>query len=72
MSNLHNESKVFNTLLQKFLSLPKMNSNPTFMEICQMGGDRFEERCSQILRFFLTPNAAMVSEVYSYLPYSKS
>lgn len=57
MSNLHNESKVFNTLLQKFLSLPKMNSNPTFMEICQMGGDRFEERCSQILRFFLTPNA---------------
>ena len=22
-----------------------------------MGGDRFEERCSQILRFFLTPNA---------------
>lgn len=57
MSNSHNESKVFNTLLQKFLSLPKMNSNPTFMEICQMGGDRFEERCSQILRFFLTPNA---------------
>ncbi len=57
MSNLHNESEVFNTLLQKFLSLPKMNSNPTFMEICQMGGDRFEERCSQILRFFLTPNA---------------
>ena len=57
MSNLHNESEVFNTLLQKFLSLPKTNSNPTFMEICRMGGDRFEERCSQILRFFLTPNA---------------
>ena len=58
MSNSHNEYEVFNALLQKFLSLPKTNSNPTFMEICQMGGDRFEERCSQILRFFLTPNAA--------------
>lgn len=58
MSNSHNEYEVFNALLEKFLSLPKTNSNPTFMEICQMGGDRFEERCSQILRFFLTPNAA--------------
>lgn len=25
------------------------------MDICQMGGDRFEERCSQILRFYLNP-----------------
>lgn len=58
MSNSHNESEAFESLLQKFLSLPKTNSNPTFMEICQMSGDRFEERCSQILRFFLTPNAA--------------
>lgn len=58
MSNSHNDYEVFNALLQKFLSLPKTNSNPTFMDICQMGGDRFEERCSQILRFFLTPNAA--------------
>lgn len=57
MSSSHNEYEVFNTLLQKFLSLPKTKSNPTFMEICQMGGDKFEERCSQILRFFLTPNA---------------
>ena len=43
MSNSHNEYEVFNALLEKFLSLPKTNSNPTFMEICQMGGDRFEE-----------------------------
>ena len=58
MSNSHNETEVFNALIEKFLSLPKANSNPTFMEICQMGGDRFEERCSQILRFFLMPNAS--------------
>ena len=58
MPSSHDESEVFNALLQKFLSIPKTNSNPTFMEICQMCGDRFEERCSQILRFFLEPNAA--------------
>lgn len=58
MSDSQKKPEQFNALLQKFLSLPKTNSNPTFMEICQMSGDRFEERCSQILRFFLTPNAA--------------
>lgn len=44
-------------LLSAFVSLPKSNTNPTFMDICQMGGDRFEERCSQILKFFLTPSS---------------
>lgn len=48
----------YKNLLSAFSSLPKSNTNPTFMDICQMGGDRFEERCSQILRFFLTPSAA--------------
>lgn len=57
MSQSLKETQAFQNILQKFLSLPKANSDPTFMEICQMGGDRFEERCSQILRFFLTPNA---------------
>lgn len=57
MSSSPNEVQTFQRILQKFLSLPKANSNPTFMEICQMGGDRFEERCSQVLRFFLTPDA---------------
>jgi len=27
------------------------------MDICHMGGDRFEERCSQILRFYFSPLA---------------
>lgn len=46
----------YKNLLSAFVSLPKSNTNPTFMDICQMGGDRFEERCSQILKFFLTPS----------------
>ena len=46
----------FRQILSEFDSLPKPNSNPTFMDICQLGGDRFEERCSQILRFYLDPN----------------
>ena len=72
MSNSHNEYEVFNALLEKFLSIPKTNSNPTFMEICQMGGDRFEERCSQILRFFLRQMLLMVSEGFSCLRCLKS
>lgn len=51
-----NEIDKFNHLLKEFNSLPKINTNPTFMDICQLGGDRFEERCSQILRFYLDPN----------------
>ncbi len=46
----------FKQILAEFDSLPKINTNPTFMDICQLGGDRFEERCSQILRFYLDPN----------------
>lgn len=45
----------YKTLLKEFGYLPKPNTNPTFMDICHMGGDRFEERCSQILRFYLSP-----------------
>lgn len=45
----------FRQILSEFDSLPKINTNPTFMDICQLGGDRFEERCSQILRFYLDP-----------------
>lgn len=47
----------YKTLLKEFGYLPKPNTNPTFMDICHMGGDRFEERCSQILRFYLSPQA---------------
>lgn len=46
----------FKQILTEFDALPKINTNPTFMDICQLGGDRFEERCSQILRFYLAPN----------------
>lgn len=46
----------FRKILDEFKALPKTNSNPTFMDICQMAGDRFEERCSQILQFYLNPN----------------
>lgn len=51
------KNSCFVALLEKFLRLPKRNNDPTFMEICRMGGDRFEERCSQVLRFFLSPGA---------------
>ena len=70
MSNSHNEYEVFNALLEKFLSLPKTNSNPTFMEICQMGGDRFE--VVKYLDFFLRQMLLMVSEGFSCLRCLKS
>lgn len=49
--------ELFNQLLRKFEFLPKPDINPTFLDICQMRGDRFEERCSQILKFYLSPLA---------------
>ena len=49
--------KISQQLLNDFAILPKRNTSPTFMEICQMGGDRFEERCSQIFKFYFNPNA---------------
>lgn len=45
----------YQKLLNEFEKLPKSNNSPTFMDICQMTGDRFEERCSQVLRFYLNP-----------------
>ncbi|MDE6812551.1 MAG: hypothetical protein K2J28_01775, partial [Duncaniella sp.] len=45
----------FKQILSEFDSLPKINNNPTFMDICQLGGDHFEKRCSQILKFYLDP-----------------
>lgn len=51
-----NDVEKFRLILKEFDNLPKINSNPTFMDICQLGGDRFEERCSQILRFYFDPS----------------
>lgn len=45
----------YQKILAEFDTLPPSNTCPTFMDICQLGGDRFEERCSQILRFYLNP-----------------
>lgn len=48
---------VFDSILKKFATLPKCDTSPTFMELCQLGNDRFEERCSNILQFYLSPDA---------------
>lgn len=56
-SNKKDKVEVYEKLLREFAALPKSNPNPTFMDLCQMGGDRFEERCSQILCFYLNPEA---------------
>lgn len=45
----------FKRILSDFNAIPPVNTNPTFMDLCQLGGDRFEERCSQILRFYFNP-----------------
>ena len=58
--NMNDESSKtdrFRNLIKDFRAIPRTSSDPTFMEICQMGSDRFEERCSQILRFFLSPSS---------------
>ncbi|MDE6479575.1 MAG: PD-(D/E)XK nuclease family protein [Muribaculaceae bacterium] len=57
LTNKTEAIKLYNKLLQEFEALPKVNTYPTFMELCQMGGDRFEERCSQILSFYFNPDA---------------
>lgn len=46
----------FETLLSRFNSIPKPKNTPTFMDICHLWADRFEERCSQVLKFYLSPN----------------
>lgn len=47
----------YNKILHNFKYLPKPNINPTFMDLCHLKGDRFEERCSQILQFYFSPLA---------------
>lgn len=49
--------KEYQKLLKNFAYLPKPNTHPTFMDICHMGGDRFEERCSKVLQFYFSPLA---------------
>ena len=49
--------KEYQAIIDEFKMLPKTNQKPTFMDICRMSGDRFEERCSQILKFYIDPSA---------------
>lgn len=51
------EIKRFECLLNTFARLPKIDEEPTFLEICRYPYNRFEEVCSRILRFFLNPKA---------------
>lgn len=48
----------FEKVLADFSRVPKADDSPTYLEITKVGADRFEERCSQILKFFLTPAGA--------------
>lgn len=47
--------KEYEKILEKFALLPKKSSDPSFMEISHLVGDRFEEHCSKILQFYLNP-----------------
>lgn len=47
----------YKDLISEFKKLPRRNNLPTFLEIGHTVGERFEEMCSQILRFFFDPNA---------------
>lgn len=49
------ELKCFKQLLQNFARLPKFDTAPTMLEICQYPYNRREEVCSRILKFFLNP-----------------
>lgn len=42
----------FRRILNEFSVLPKPNMDPTFLDVCNIKRGKFEERCSQILRFF--------------------
>jgi hypothetical protein len=46
----------YEKLLETYKSIPHKNEEQTFMDICQLTCDRFEERCSNILKFYFNPN----------------
>lgn len=43
------------SLIKAFQKLPKHDAETTYMELCGMTGGRFEDRCSNILQFFFSP-----------------
>ena len=48
--------KKFQAIVRDFSKIPKINSEPTWLEICRYPYSRFEEICSRILAFYLNPN----------------
>ncbi len=46
----------YEKILQQFALFKPNNRKPTFMEICQYPGNRFEEISSRILQFYLNPH----------------
>ena len=47
--------KGFQELLDKFSEYPIEEYEPPFLELCHYSGERFEEICSRILKFFFQP-----------------
>ena len=52
---MENDMKKFIEILNDFMKIPKVNSEPTWLEICRYPYSRFEEICSRILAFYLNP-----------------
>ena len=46
----------YEKILQQFVLFKPNNRKPTFMEVCQYPGNRFEEISSRILQFYLNPH----------------
>lgn len=47
----------FQTIIRDFLKIPKIETAPTWLEICRYPQCRFEEICSRILAFYFNPKA---------------
>ena len=45
--------KKFQAIVRDFSKIPKINTEPTWLEICRYPYSRFEEICSRILAFYL-------------------
>ena len=64
-------------LMDEFDKLPKLISQPTYLEICRYPRSRFEEICSRILCFFFDPknehgfNELFIQSLLDLLPNNK-
>ena len=46
----------FQAIVRDFSKIPRINTEPTWLEICRYPYSRFEEICSRILAFYFNPN----------------